>query len=88
MLSSQLVAGSWSLFFPNYIPAWIIVLLKLPDDFLSLLLGCHHSQSPVHGEVEDIIFFSAYFRHLLPHILQSVAIRFRLSTTSPSVRGT
>lgn len=37
MLSSQLVAGLWSLFFPNYIPAWIIVLLKLPGDFLSLL---------------------------------------------------
>lgn len=37
MFRSQLVAGLWILFFPNDIPAWIIVLLKLPGDFLSLL---------------------------------------------------
>lgn len=36
-LSSQLVAALWILFFPTYIPAWIIALLKLPNDFLSLL---------------------------------------------------
>lgn len=37
MLSYQLVAGLWSLFFPNYIPAWITVLLKFSDALLSLL---------------------------------------------------
>lgn len=37
MLSSQLVAGLGSVFFWNYIPAWVIVLLKFSDYFLSLL---------------------------------------------------
>lgn len=37
VLNSQLAAGLWSLFSPNYVPAWIIVLLKLLNYFVNLL---------------------------------------------------
>lgn len=83
-ISSQLVAGLWSLFFPTFIPAWVIALLKLPNDFLSLLSRLVFSESCIHSEEEDIIIFLPIpYSCLLPHILRSIAISFKLFTSFP-----
>lgn len=88
-INSQLVAGLWSLFFPTYISAWVIALLKLPNDFLSLLSrlvlfwvfysqwgGGHH-------------YFPAYSIFLLASIHTSKhCYQFQAFYQFPSVHGT
>lgn len=83
-INSQLVAGLWSLFFPTYISAWVVALLKLPSTFLVSFPGWCCSESFIHSEEENIIIFLLIpYSCLLPYILQSIAISFKHFTSFP-----